>query len=152
MLALDIIELLNIAKSSTIYDKGENCMKTLLTKNFFDDPFNYFFAPNVPTSSSMKTDVIETEKEIKLSINLAGFKKEEISLDLDKEILTISAKKQETETQGEYIRREMSSSCQRSYHVGSVNKDTISASFVDGILSIVIPKEQEKLDTKISIS
>ena len=53
-------------------------MKTLLTKNFFDDPFNFFFSPSVPTSSSMKTDVIETEKEIKLSINLAGFKKEEI--------------------------------------------------------------------------
>ena len=124
-----------------------------MTKNFFDNPFDFLFAPTYSVEKGiMSTDIKETEKDFILAINLAGFKKEEISLDLEKDILTISAKKEEKETQGEYLRKEMATSCQRSYRIGSVKKDSISASFVDGILNITIPKEQEKLDTKISIS
>lgn len=128
-------------------------MRTLMTKNFFDNPFDFFFTPSYSVEKGvMSTDIKETEKDFVLSINLAGFKKEEISLDLEKDILTISAKKEENETKGEFIRREMATSCQRSYRIGSIKKDSILASFVDGILTITIPKEQEKPDTKISIS
>ena len=128
-------------------------MRTLTTKNFFDNPFDFLFTPSYSAEKiAMSTDIVETEKEFVLSINLAGFKKEEISLDLEKDILTISATKTEAETKTKYIRREMATSCQRSYRVGNAKKESITAGFTDGILTITIPKEQEKPNTKISIS
>ena len=128
-------------------------MKQLLTKNFFDNPFDFFFTPSYLTeSSAMKTDIIEKETEYQLAIELAGFKKEEISLNLEKEILTVSASTQETSSTEKYLRRERSVSCKRTYRIGHVKKESIKASFVDGILYVSIPKEQETIDTKISIS
>ena len=98
----------------------------------------------------MKTDVRETEDSYELDIDLPGFKKDEIDLDLNDGYLTISAAKgldKDTEDKkGKYIRQERyAGTCSRSFFVGeTVAPEEVSAKFEDGILRITLPKKTEK--------
>ena len=122
-------------------------MKNYLRRsNFFDDAFDSLFAPTFSgTSSVMKTDIKEREKEYELSIEMPGFKKENVTINFEKGYLTVSGKNEEKDADTKYIRRERNVSCSRSYYVGDIDKSAIKAKFENGILSIVIPKEQEKI-------
>ena len=97
----------------------------------------------------MKTDVRETEKTYEVDIDLPGFKKDEISVDLKNGYLTIQAAKgldrDQTDKEGKYIRQERySGACSRSFYVGEVEADQVSAKYEDGILRITLPKESRK--------
>ena len=97
----------------------------------------------------MKTDVRETEKTYEVDIDLPGFKKDEISVDLKDGYLTIQAAKgldrDQTDKGGKYIRQERySGACSRSFYVGEVEADQVSAKYQDGILRITLPKESRK--------
>ena len=98
----------------------------------------------------MKTDVRETEDSYELDIDLPGFKKDEIDLNLNDGYLTISAAKgldKDTEDKkGKYIRQERyAGTCSRSFFVGeAVEPEEVSAGFEDGILRITLPKKAEK--------
>ena len=103
----------------------------------------------------MNTDIKESDSEYEMTIDLPGFKKEEISIALENGYLTITAakgiEKDEAETeeekkQGKYIRRERySGSCQRSFYVGDqLTTGDIKANFKHGILSLSIPKKDKK--------
>ena len=97
----------------------------------------------------MKTDVHEHEDHYEVDINLPGFKKDEISLDLENGYLTISAAKevdQEKSRKGWIIRQERyEGSLQRSFYVGEglAEKD-IAARFENGVLSLTIPKKEAR--------
>ena len=100
----------------------------------------------------MKTDVRETENTYELDIDLPGFKKDEVSVDLNDGYLSISAAKgldkDEQDKQGRYIRQERyAGTCSRSFYVGEdVEPADVSARFEDGILKVSLPKrEQERL-------
>ena len=102
------------------------------------------------SANVMKTDVRETEGTYELDIDLPGFKKEEVKLQLKDGCLTISAEKSldkdETDKRGKLIRQERySGACSRSFYVGeTVEPSQISAKFENGILQISIPKEEQK--------
>ena len=107
----------------------------------------------------MKTDVRETESTYELDVDLPGFKKDEIKVDLKNGYLTIAAEKgidKETENKkGRYIRRERYvGSNSRSFYVGDdVKPEDIGAKYEDGILKISLPKaEAKKLPSSGSIS
>ena len=94
----------------------------------------------------MKTDIKENEKEYILEMELPGFSKEEVKAALDqKDYITISAKKQEDQSQKQetYIRKERYiGSCKRSFYIGDkVNKEEIKGEFKDGVLTLVLPKK-----------
>ena len=99
----------------------------------------------------MKTDVKETEKGYEVAVDLPGFKKDEIQLELNDGYLTISAEKgldkdeQEKES-GHYIRRERyAGACSRSFYVGEdVQQEDIKAEFKHGILKLFVPKKEAK--------
>lgn len=116
---------------------------------FFDDFFGFTPKFDRDFHNLMKTDVEETDGEYCVSIDLPGFKKEEISLDLKQGYLTVSAN--HTEKEGDkdrkFIRRERSySSCQRTFYLGEhVSEEDVSASFEDGVLKICVAKKPEKL-------
>ena len=100
----------------------------------------------------MKTDVRETENSYELDIDLPGFKKDEVTLELKDGYLSISAAKgldkDEQDKQGRYIRQERyAGTCSRSFYVGEdVEPADVSARFEDGILKVSLPKrEQERL-------
>ena len=131
---------------------GEN-----LFDDFFDDDFSMF--PSLTgrnplygkhAKNLMKTDVRETENTYELDIDLPGFKKDEISIDLKDGYLSISAAKgldrDQEDKKGKYIRQERyAGACSRSFFVGEgVEPKDVSAKFEDGILKISLPKQVKK--------
>ena len=107
----------------------------------------------------MKTDIREHDEGYELDVDLPGFKKDEISVELDDGYLTISAAKgldkDEQEKKGKYIRKERyAGAMQRSFYVGdAVTQEDIKAKFEDGILKLSIPKKDAKaVETKKTIA
>ena len=98
----------------------------------------------------MKTDVREKKDSYEVDIDLPGFKKDEIKLELENGYLTISAAKgldkDETDKEtGKYIRRERNAgNLSRSFYIGDVKQEDVKAAFKNGILSISVPKEDKK--------
>lgn len=132
--------------------------------SFFDPFFNGMF--RFPTFQNevkemeklMKTDVHETEENFEIEIELPGFNKQDIDIELKNGYLTIEAKRDEKcdecdTKKKNYIRRErFYGSCARSFYVGELKREDISASLNDGVLYVTFPKEKnrEKLE-KIEI-
>ena len=107
----------------------------------------------------MKTDVREKKDGYELDIDLPGFKKDEINVDLENGYLTISAAKgldkDEKDKEGKYIRRERyAGAMQRSFYVGdTLTHEDIKARFEDGILRLSIPKKDvNAVETKKTIA
>ncbi len=126
-----------------------------LFDDFFGEPFMPAFNRHDPlfgknAKNLMKTDVRELENTYELDIDLPGFKKNEVNIELDGGYLTISAAKaldkDEENKNGQYLRRERySGECSRSFYVGEeLEAKDVSASFEDGILKISFPKSPER--------
>ena len=100
-------------------------------------------------SHVMKTDVRETENAYELDVDVPGFKKDEVNVQLEKGYLTISAGKKldkdEKDSKGNYIRRERyEGACTRSFFVGeNIRKEDITAKMEDGILRLTFPKKAQ---------
>ena len=138
---------------------GEN-----LFDDFFDDSFGMMNAHSPlygkHARNLMKTDIRETDTNYELAIDLPGFKKDEIHIELKNGYLTISAAKgldkDEKAPEGKYIRQERyTGACSRSFYVGKeVEKEDIKAEFKHGILTLFVPKKEAKpaVEQKHSIS
>lgn len=145
-------------------------MPSIFGENLFDDdwmdfPFerefwgrkNPLYGKNA--KNMMKTDIREHDSGYELDIDLPGFKKDEINVDLENGYLTISAAKgldkDEKNEEGKYIRRERyAGAMQRSFYVGdAITHEDIRARFEDGILRLSIPKKDAKaIETKKTIA
>ena len=127
-------------------------------EKFFTEKKDPLYGKNV--SRLMKTDVRETEKTYELDIDLPGFKKDEIQIELKDGYLTVSAAKgldkDEEDKKGHYIRQERySGAMSRTFYVGEdVKQEDIKAKFENGILSLSVPKpvEQKKVETSKRIA
>ena len=91
----------------------------------------------------------EKKDSYEVDVDLPGFKKDQIRVELENGYLTISAEKgldKDEDKEGRYIRRErFSGSCRRTFYVGeNVEQSDIKASFKQGILMLTIPKKEEK--------
>ena len=96
-------------------------------------------------SRLMKTDVKETDEGYEVDVDLPGFHKDEIKLDLNNGYLTISTEKSlNKENKGKMLRQERYvGTMQRSFYVGeSITEDDIKAKFENGVLSLMIPKKE----------
>lgn len=111
-----------------------------------DNLWNGFFG----TTPSMKTDVVDEGDHYRVDAELPGYRKDEIYLDLKDGNLLISAEHKDSDDQkdkkGNYLRRERSySNIRRSFYVGNdVKPEDIKASYENGVLSINVPKKDEK--------
>lgn len=135
-------------------------LPSIFGENLFDDFFSDPFGMMVPQGRDplygkhgknlMKTDVRETENSYELDIDLPGFKKDEVNVELKNGYLTIQAAKgldkEEQDKKGKYIRQERyAGACSRSFYVGEdVEPEEVSAKFEDGILTISVPKAAKK--------
>lgn len=130
---------------------GEN-----LLDEFFDEPWEKsLFGARNPlygkhAKNLMKTDVKETGDHYEVDIDLPGFQKDEISVELQNGYLTIQAAKgldkEEQDKKGKYIRQERcAGACSRTFYVGEdVEPEDVTAKFENGILQLSIPKEAKK--------
>ena len=107
----------------------------------------------------MKTDVHEHDDHYEVDIDLPGFTKDEINLELKEGYLTVSAAKgvdkDNTDRKGKIIRQERyAGAMQRSFYVGEhLTEEDIKASFKNGVLSLdVAKKDQPKLPDKKTIT
>ena len=106
----------------------------------------------------MKTDVHEHDDHYEMDIDLPGFKKEEIQLQLENGYLTVQAAKgleseEKDQKKGRIIRQERySGPMQRSFYVGDqVTEEDIKAKFEHGVLSLNIPKKEAQIPAKKTI-
>ena len=129
---------------------GEN-----LFDDFFGDPFGMMPRGRDPlygkhARNLMRTDVRETEDTYELDVDLPGFKKDEVTLELKDGVLTIQAvkglDKDETDKKGKYIRQERyAGACSRSFYVGEdVEPQDVKAKYENGVLKLFVPKAEVK--------
>ena len=135
-------------------------LPSIFDENVFDDLFDQtmnmdMFGRRNPlygkhAKDLMKTDVRETEDSYVLDIDLPGFKKDELQVELENGYLTIRAEKgldkDETDKKGRYIRQERyAGTMSRSFYVGEgVKPEDLHAKYEDGILQVTVPKEAPK--------
>ena len=134
-------------------------MPSIFNDNVFDDFFDFPFYDDRAekklyghhAANLMKTDIQEHDDGYTLEMDLPGFKKEEIQIELNNGYMTISATKgldedEKDKKSGKYIRRERyTGSCQRSFYVGEdMTEEDIKAEFKHGILKLFIPKKEAK--------
>ena len=111
---------------------------------------NEFFGSDKTAAQlrSCKTDIRDTGDDYIMEAELPGFTKEEIKLDVQDDVLTLTAvHKEKTEEEkakdGTYLRKERSScSYQQQMYVGDVDTDHMEASYENGILMLKMPKKQ----------
>ena len=117
---------------------------------FFDDDFDDFFKP-VMRRIDVKCDIYEENDEYHIEMDIPGYDKKDINIEVKDGYLTIKASK-ETEDKEEtknYIRRErVVGSFTKSFALGDVDTDKIDAKFENGILNITIPKQEVVDNTK----
>ena len=126
-------------------------------ENMFDDFFgSSFFGGHDPlfgkhARNLMKTDIHETDdaKAYRFAVELPGFKKDEISLDVKNGYLNISAAKgldkDEEEKKGRVLRQERyAGACSRSFYIGDVKPEDVKAKYESGVLTVIVPKEDAK--------
>ena len=105
----------------------------------------------------MKTDVKETDGSYEVDVDLPGFTKDELHLDLEQGYLTISAEKavdKNEEKNGRMLRQERyAGKLQRTFYVGdTLTEQDIHASYENGVLHLTLPKaEAKKLPEKKTI-
>lgn len=122
-------------------------MKLIPRNYFLDDVFEDFNSNN----NSMKCDVYEKDGAYNIEVDVPGFKKEDINIDVDNGYLTVKASKHfdETEKTKNYICRERRyGKFERSFYLGDLKTDDVEASFENGTLKIKVPKIEESKDKK----
>ena len=133
---------------------------SIFSENLFDDWFDFpdFVNPEKTerklygrhADRLMRTDVHEHDDHYEMDIDLPGFKKEEIRIELNDGYLTVSASKglnEEDKTKaGRLIRQERyTGSMQRSFYVGeNVKEEDVKAAFENGVLKLTLPREVQK--------
>ena len=141
-------------------------MPSVYGRDFFDDLMDGFGFPDVNkklygrhAKNMMKTDIRETDEGYEVIMDLPGFKKDEIEVQLENGYLTVSAAKgldkDEADKKGKYICRERyAGEMSRSFYVGeNLTQEDIKAKYENGILRLSVPKKEAKpVETKKTIA
>ena len=140
-------------------------MPSIFGNDFFDDWMDASFGRmnNIDrelygknAARVMKTDVHETEDSYELAVDLPGFKKDEIGIELKDGYLTITAskgvdKEEEDKKTRRVIRQErFAGTSQRTFYVGDVRPEEVKCKYESGVLTVLIPKEEPKKLTSSS--
>ena len=131
---------------------GENLMDVFddFDRDFFRGmarPEHVLYGKNA--AHMMKTDVKELDENYEISVDLPGFSKDDIKVDLNNGYLTISTEKNlenKEEKQGKLLRQgRYAGTMQRSFYVGdSLTEEDIKAKYENGVLTLLIPKKEAR--------
>ena len=117
-------------------------------RNFFNDPFGSWFDHSA--LASFKTDIKDNGDSYTLEADLPGFDKKDIHLDINGDMLTVSAERhsehEEKDKKNKYVRCERSyGSYSRSFDLSGVKADEIKAKYENGVLKLTMPKKENTL-------
>lgn len=124
-------------------------MEIIPRKFYLDDIFDNFVTTN---RNEMKCDIYEKDGNYNIEIDVPGFNKNDISLEVKDGYLTITAEKKQEENIEEvnYIKRErIYGKYQRSFYLGELDSDNVEATFNDGTLKVIIPKKEVTENKKV---
>ena len=118
-------------------------------KKFFSSPFG-FFDTNV--LDEFKTDIKDEGDRYELEADLPGFDKKDIHLDINGDMLTVSAERhsehEEKDKKNKYVRCERSyGSYSRSFDISGIDCANIKAGYKDGVLTLTLPKQKKEEPT-----
>ena len=127
-----------------------------LFDELFDDAFDRRFWGNRDplygknAKNLMKTDVAESDDSYRLAIDLPGFRKEDVNVELKNGYLTVTAtkglNKDQQNEDGRYIRRERyTGSCSRTFYVGDVRPEDVKCRYESGVLMMLLPKRDARV-------
>lgn len=130
-------------------------LPVVFNEKMFDDLFDSdFFGGRNPlygrhAKNLMKTDIREKEDGYEMAVDLPGFNKDEIKVEIKDGYMTVSANKDldkdEADKKGRVIRRERYvGTCSRTFYVGDIKPEDVKAKYESGVLNIVLPKEEQK--------
>ncbi len=122
----------------------------------FDSLFNDLWADwGVNRSKIPPVDIYETEKAYVIEAELAGYKQDEVQVNVDKHVLKISSNKQtlkETDGKKNLVRERFYKNFERSFSLPEdIDEGKIEGEFADGVLTITLPKKEEVLPKTIEV-
>ena len=110
-----------------------------------DEFFRSFFGP-FSGGLSFRVDVKDDGDAYQLKADMPGFQKDQIHVDLNEDVLTISAgldeNREEKNENGYVLRERRTGAVRRSFNVKGIDKDAISARYENGVLQLSLPKEK----------
>lgn len=116
--------------------------------DLLDYMFTDQFFTNLGENTLMKTDIKEKNDKYIIDIDLPGYEKEDIKIEIENGYLMVHAKtnqNKEEKEEGKYVRKERyMGECSRSFYIGEdIKEEDIKASFKNGMLKLEIPKKDE---------
>ena len=128
---------------------------SIFKNSFFNDftglaDFPSFSGMGASGNSLMKSDIKDSGDKFEIEVDLPGFKKDDVKLQLKDGVLSIEASTEnsteEKNEEGKYLKRErFYGTCTRNFYVGdAVSQDDIKAKFDNGVLAITVPKIEKK--------
>lgn len=136
----------NIVKQELKFPTFKNLIESFFESDFplMGNQLSKFIGSTIPSAN-----IKETNENFQIELAVPGLKKEDIKIDLDQDVLTISSeqKEEKTEEKDNYTRREFNySSFKRSFYLPEIaDTDKISAEYKDGVLNILIPKKESAI-------
>lgn len=125
----------------------------LTVHNFLQNELKHIFEPEI-RMGSLPVNILETDDRFLIELVAPGFQKSEFSIELEKQLLTIRAERQEEkqeQTSKFHTRQFIAHSFTRSFRIPEtiIDEDKISASYDSGILMVTLPKKKtEAIETK----
>jgi HSP20 family protein len=103
-----------------------------------------------------ETDVVETEREIRVVTEMPGLKPEDVEVDVENNVLTIRGEKREERSEGEggkyHLAERRYGTFARSFVLPrDVDADRIEAAFDQGVLTVRIPKSEKAQRRRIQV-
>ena len=122
-------------------------MSLLPGKFYLDDFFDDFAPLPKMKGMDMKCDIYEKGGNVHIEMDIPGYDKKDIKIDVDDGILTIEATREEEKEDEEknYFRKErVYGTYKRQFNVGNIDESKINAKFDNGVLKVTFPKEEKK--------
>ena len=132
-----------------MYNNDQNWLPTFFN-DFFDNDWMMKTHATAPA-----INVVESDKDYKVEVAAPGMKKEDFNIHLgdnNELIITMEQKNENKEEHKKYLRREFAySKFQQSFVLpDNIEKEKISASVNDGILTIELPKQAPEEKAKVN--
>ena len=128
-------------------------MKIVPRNNLFDDVFDDFMGPEKPHHNPMKCDIYEKDGVYNIEVDVPGYKREEIEIETKDGYVTITVDKkfdkESVEGKKFYYHERKYGRHERSFYIGDMDEEKITAKLEDGVLIVKIPRIEEKNTKKI---